>query len=137
MAMALLLQATIGDSAIQPSLADPSGSSALVAAVQWVQSALLGSVANVVAVIAVAAIGFMMFRGRVDLRHGVTVIIGCFLLFGATGIAAALSDSVSDEPPSDLPVELPISPRPPLPKAQPSAAPSAYDPYAGASVPPR
>jgi type IV secretory pathway VirB2 component (pilin) len=137
MAIALLLQAAIGVSAIQPSLADPSGSSALVAAVQWVQGALLGSVANVVAVIAVAAIGFMMLRGRVDLRHGVTVIIGCFLLFGAAGIAAALSGSVSDEQPSDLPIEVPNSPPPPLPKPHPSTAPIPYDPYAGASVPPR
>ncbi len=127
---------TIGDSAIQPSLSDPGGSSAVVAAVEWVQSALLGSVANAVAVIAVAVLGMMMFRGRVDVRRGLTVIFGCFLLFGAAGIAAALSSSVSDVPLRDVTTEIPVSP-PPLPKPQPSTPPRAYDPYAGAAVPPR
>jgi type IV secretory pathway VirB2 component (pilin) len=131
--MDLLLLITIDAPAMQPSLSNPGDSSALVAVVQWIQGALLGSAANAVAVIAVAAIGFMMLRGRIDIRRGVTVIVGCFLLFGASSIAAAISGSVSDDPPSDLSVAVPSPP--PLPKPRPTAVPSAYDPYAGASVP--
>ena len=33
---------------------------------------------------AVAAIGFMMLTGRMNWRYGATVILGCFILFGAT-----------------------------------------------------
>jgi type IV secretory pathway VirB2 component (pilin) len=44
---------------------------------------LLGNVATAVAVMAVAAVGFMMLTGRMNWRFGATVIIGCFILFGA------------------------------------------------------
>lgn len=92
----------------------------------------LGSVATMIAVIAVAAIGLLMLSGRLELRRGITVILGCFLLFGAGGIAAALTglpggdigqNSASD--PGPLSNQL----------RSPALQPSVYDPYAGASVP--
>ena len=72
----------------QDSLADPAGSSVLVSAVQWLQGTLLGTMATAIAVLAVAAVGFMMLTGRINWRHGATVILGCFTVFGAPIIAA-------------------------------------------------
>lgn len=69
---------------------DPEGSGVLVAAFNWMQGTLLGTVATVVAVIAVAAVGFGMLTGRVNWRHGAVVILGCFVLFGATSIVAGI-----------------------------------------------
>jgi type IV secretory pathway VirB2 component (pilin) len=68
----------------------PQGSGPILAAVQWVQGTLLGNVATSVAVIAVAIVGFMMLTGRMNWRHGVTVILGCFILFGAAAIVAGI-----------------------------------------------
>ena len=74
--------------------ADPAGSSAIVAAVNWLQGTLLGTVATVVAVIAVAAVGFMMLTGRINWRYGAAVILGCFILFGAASIVAGIRSTV-------------------------------------------
>ena len=70
--------------------ADPQGSGVIVGAVSWLQGTLLGTVATVVAVIAVAAVGFMMLTGRINWRHGVAVILGCFILFGAASIVGGI-----------------------------------------------
>jgi type IV secretion system protein VirB2 len=74
----------------QDSYSDPAGSSVLVSAVHWLQGTLLGTVATVVAVIAVASVGFLMLTGRINWRYGVTVILGCFILFGAASIVAGI-----------------------------------------------
>ena len=68
--------------------ADPEGSGAIVGALHWIQGTLLGTTATVVAVIAVAFCGYMMLTGRLNWRHGAAVILGCFILFGATSIVA-------------------------------------------------
>ncbi|MGH6785523.1 MAG: TrbC/VirB2 family protein [Novosphingobium sp.] len=70
--------------------ADPAGSGVIVGAVNWLQGTLLGTVATVAAVIAVAAVGFMMLTGRINWRHGAVVILGCFILFGAASIVAGI-----------------------------------------------
>lgn len=70
--------------------ADPQGSGPIVAALAWLQGTLLGSIATAVAVMAVAAVGFMMLTGRMNWRFGATVIIGVFILFGATTIVAGI-----------------------------------------------
>lgn len=119
------------------SLADsPAGSSVLVAAISWLQDMLLGTVATSIAVIAIAAIGFGMLTGRVNIRHGATVILGCFILFGASTIVNGLRYAASGvggyDPP---PVIVAAPPPPPAPRAQPTGVPAPYDPYAGASVP--
>jgi type IV secretory pathway VirB2 component (pilin) len=119
------------------SLADsPAGSSVLVAAISWLQDVLLGTAATSIAVIAIAAIGFGMLTGRVNIRHGATVILGCFILFGASTIVNGLRYAASGvggyDPP---PVVVAAPPPPPPPHVQPSKTPAPYDPYAGASVP--
>jgi type IV secretion system protein VirB2 len=89
-------------SALSPSVAqaqqtysDPQGSGVLVSAVGWLEGTLLGTVATVAAVIAIAAVGFMMLTGRINWRYGVTVIIGCFILFGASSIVAGIHSTAS------------------------------------------
>jgi type IV secretion system protein VirB2 len=69
---------------------DPEGSGVLVNAVHWLEGTLLGTFATVVAVIAVASVGFMMLTGRIDWRRGAVVILGCFILFGAASIVAGI-----------------------------------------------
>jgi type IV secretion system protein VirB2 len=74
----------------QDSYSDPSGSGPIVGALYWLQGTLLGTVATVVAVIAVATVGFMMLTGRLNWRYGATVIVGCFILFGAASIVGGI-----------------------------------------------
>lgn len=116
-----------------PSLADPPVGSPIADGVLWMQGATLGSAATAIAVIAIAAVGLLMLSGRLELRRGITVVVGCFVLFGANSIAATLTGS---EPGARLhhtadrktaPLSGPLR----LPAVQPAD----YDPYAGASVP--
>ena len=73
----------------------PAGSGPIVAALAWLQGTLLGNVATAVAVIAVAMVGFMMLTGRMNWRFGATVIIGCFILFGAASIVAGIQSAAA------------------------------------------
>ena len=74
---------------------DPQGSGPIVAALAWLQGTLLGNVATAVAVMAVAAVGFMMLTGRMNWRFGATVIIGCFILFGAGAIVSGIQTAAA------------------------------------------
>jgi len=112
------------------SLADPAGSSVLAASVLWLQGTLLGTLATTIAIIAVASVGLMMLAGRMNVRYGLTVILGSFVLFGAPAIVAGIQSmagtglAYAPPPPAAPPPALP-----PLPANQ--------DPYAGAAVPAR
>ena len=79
----------------QDSLSDPAGSGVIVSAVRWLQGTLLGTIATVVAVIAVASVGFLMLTGRINWRYGATVILGCFILFGAASIVAGIHSAAT------------------------------------------
>lgn len=72
---------------------DPQGSGPIVNALGWLQGTLLGNVATAIAVMAVAAVGFMMLTGRLNWRFGATVIIGVFILFGAGTIVAGIQSA--------------------------------------------
>lgn len=74
---------------------DPAGSGAITGALTWIQGTLMGTVATVAAVIAVAACGFMMLTGRMNWRYGATVILGCFILFGAASIVAGIRQTAT------------------------------------------
>lgn len=80
----------LSSSAAMAQGADPQGSGPIVAALGWLQGTLLGNVATAVAVMAVAAVGFMMLTGRMNWRFGATVVIGIFILFGAGTIVAGI-----------------------------------------------
>ena len=69
---------------------DPAGSNPILNAVNWLQGTLLGNVATALAVLAVGAVGLMMLTGRIDWRRGATVILGCFIVFGAASIVAGI-----------------------------------------------
>ena len=95
-ATARLVMAALSAAVASPAFAqsyDPAGSGPIVGAVRWVQGTLLGTVATVVAVIAVASVGFMMLTGRMNWRFGATVILGCFILFGAASIVAGIQSA--------------------------------------------
>ena len=92
---AAVLAALLPTAARAQELADPAGPGPLVGAVHWLEGTLLGTVATVVAVIAVAAVGFMMLTGRINWRYGATVILGCFILFGAASIVAGIQSTAS------------------------------------------
>ena len=92
---------------------------------------LLDEIALGLCVLAVALIGLLMLTGRLPLREGMRVVLGCFVLLGAPVIAAGLMqgeggviDSARPLPPVALQTE---APRAALPPAD-------YDPYAGASL---
>lgn len=115
-------------------LAEPPVNSPIAEGVIWVQGAVLGSTATILAVIAVTAIGLLMLSGRLELRRGITVTVGCFILFGASSIAAALTGLTS--PDSSLVRQTGAESEQLLGHLQSPPSPStAYDPYAGASVP--
>lgn len=90
-AIVMMTQASVAHA--QETLSDPAGSGVLVSAVRWLQGTLLGTVATVVAIIAVASVGFLMLTGRINWRYGATVIIGCFILFGAASIVAGIQST--------------------------------------------
>jgi type IV secretion system protein VirB2 len=92
-----VLHAAVSSAAAQAqgSLSDPAGSGVIVAAVRWLEGTLLGTIATVVAVIAVATVGLLMLTGRINWRYGATVILGCFILFGAASIVAGIQSTAS------------------------------------------
>jgi type IV secretory pathway VirB2 component (pilin) len=69
---------------------DPAGSGAIGGAVEWLQGTLLGNVATAIAIMAVAAVGFMMLTGRINWRYGATVVLGLFIVFGAASIVTGI-----------------------------------------------
>jgi type IV secretory pathway VirB2 component (pilin) len=113
-----------------------AGGSVFAAAVAWLQGTLLGSVATAAAVIAVASVGFLWMSGRIDVRRAAQVILGCFILFGASSIAEGIVAVAGGD--GDVSVQTPAPPlayvAPPPPTAV-KALP--YDPYAGAALPTR
>lgn len=88
---AVLLAAT----AAQAQGLDPAGSGPISGALNWLQGTLLGTVATVAAVIAVAGVGFMTLTGRMNWRHAATVVLGVFILFGAGSIVAGIRQSAA------------------------------------------
>lgn len=115
--------------------AEPHGlgnGNSLSQALLWLQELLLGRLGTAMAVLALAAIGFGMLQGRLSWRDGARVLSGCFILFGAPMIAAAIADlATSDSGALEATVQMP----PALPSPIPDTPASDSDPYAGASVP--
>lgn len=111
------------------SLFDPD-SAVLTNAAQWIVGTLLGTVATTICIIAIAVLGMMMFAGRIPVREGIRVLLGCFLLLGAPTIAAGLMGQGDVAPVGETGIAPERSP--PVPKVRPITP---FDPYAGASVP--
>lgn len=99
-------------------------------AVGWIEQVLLGELAVGLCVIAIALLGIMMLAGRLPLRNGARIILGCFTLLGAPVIAADLAQAWrDDEPTSSEPiiVQSDLGAREELPPAD-------YNPYARATM---
>jgi type IV secretory pathway VirB2 component (pilin) len=112
----------------------PEGASALEGAVGWAKALLLGSAGVTIAVLAVAAMGVLMLQGRMPVRRGTSVVLGCFILFSAGQISSGLvaGSTSSVESAMTLPAQIAApSYTPEIP------APAPYDPYAGAALPGR
>lgn len=116
----------------QSSLSDPPTMSAITALSSWASGLLFGPLATLLAVIAVAWLGFPMLTGRLDIRRGLAVLLGCFLVFGAQDIAEALWASALGANHSQA-NKVPPPPSYPAVRDQNNSA-SEYDPYAGASM---
>lgn len=118
-------------------LSDPTGSNAIVAAVDWLQGGVLGTIATTVAIIAVASVGYGMLTGRTNWRRGASVIVGCFIVFGVSSIVAGIRSTTE---PAALYAPLQTAQTstsiviPRLPPQPPSLD---SDPYSGATVPTR
>lgn len=95
MAWATLLGVAVASPAHAAAPIDPQGSGVIIGAMNWLQGTLLGTVATTVAVIAIAAVGFLMLTGRINWRHGAIVIVGCFILFGAASIVAGIRSAAT------------------------------------------
>jgi len=111
-------------------LFDASGRGVLGSASDWITGTLFGSVAVSLCVIAVAIVALMLMSGRLQIREGVRVAVGCFVLLGAPVIAAGLRSAANEAAPvgvTQFVVPVPAAVPPRLP-------PSNYDPYAGASL---
>ena len=118
------MSSTLILAAIRP-LGDP------FAAAGWFERLLTGPLGTSAAVIAVAWFGFELLAGRLSVRRGGLLVLGCFVLFGAPGIARSLlsaANSAGGGRSAPVPLTI-IAPPPAVP------SPPAYDPYAGASVP--
>ena len=105
----------------------PDATAPLLLAIGWVQGLLLGSLATMIAGVAVAFAGMAMLSGRLDWRQGTRVILGCAIIFGAGRIAqglvtseASIAGGASASVAALAPLEAP-------------ADAGDFDPYAGAS----
>jgi hypothetical protein len=103
----------------------------MAASARWIEGVMLGEMALGVCVIAVVFIGALMLTGRLPLRDGARIVVGCFVLLGAPVIAEGFVGGgspvveASALPPPNV-VQIGIT-RPDLPPAN-------FDPYAGASL---
>ena len=116
--------------AVAPSLFDARAEPVLPSAADWVTGTLFGDIAVSLCVIAVAFVGLMLITGRLAVRDGLRVVIGCFVLLGAPVIAAGLRTAAHEAGGSVAPSQ-PVIEAPPAPAPLPQAT---YDPYAGASL---
>ena len=74
----------------QRDLFQPSPAKPIESSVGWMENVLFGQVALTLCVLAVAFIGALMLTGRLPVKRGMMVVIGCFVLLGAPLIAAGV-----------------------------------------------
>ena len=116
--------------AVAPSLFAPPSSAVLSAAADSITGTLLGGLATSLCVLAIAFVGLLLMTGRLAIRDGMWVAIGCFVLLGASVIAGGLQDAAYQVTGPDSPRELAVETAPSsadLPAAD-------HDRYAGASL---
>ena len=108
-----------------PSLLEPPTTSPFAEAAEWVTGTLLGSVAVSLCVIAIAFVGLRMMTGHLAVRDGLRVVVACFVLLGASTIAAGLQRAAGELSPQESPAAMPVQETAPEPLSP------ATDPFAG------
>ncbi len=108
----------------------PPEANALAVAAQWIAGVLTGPVATSLAIISIASLGYFMLNGRLDIRRGFRIVLGCFILFGAPALALGfrsathnLSEERAPEPQIASVLTMPSH-----------SVNNSADPYAGAAV---
>lgn len=107
------------------------GESVIATALEWMTNALVGEISTSLGVLAIAALGFTMLAGRLSLRRGMTVFVGCFILFGAPAIASGLLGGARA---ADGTVGASTDLAPPIALPPATVLQPIEDPYAGASI---
>ena len=107
------------------------GAPALFSSVDWVCELLTGTIGTSIAVLGVAWVGFALLQGRLPVRTGARIVLGCFILFGSPVIVAAFLQMARPEPGGPTAMSVQIAP----PSVAVPSHPPQFDPYAGASVP--
>ncbi len=115
---------------MQQSLLEAGGGVPMVESARWVEQAMLGEIALGLCVIAVAFIGALMLTGRLPLREGARISLGCFLLLGAPVISAGLAGGRNEAAVTTAPVSRAAQ----FENTRPDLPPANFDPYAGASL---
>ena len=109
-----------------------TSNAAIPAAVECAVGTLLGSVSTGVAMLAVAFLGLGMLFGHLDWRTVTRVVLGLFILFGATGIARELASLAQGGEDAET-RQFANHSNPDQPSVYDNEA--IADPYAGSSVP--
>ena len=60
---------------------------ALLRAAQWIESLVQGPLVVSIAILAIAVTGFSMLSGRIAARRSLTMVFGCFVVFGWEQVA--------------------------------------------------
>jgi type IV secretory pathway VirB2 component (pilin) len=116
---------------MRPSLFDAPQSSAISATTDWLAGLLNGPAAAALCVVAVAIVGITMLSGRLAIRDGARVLLGCFILLGAPLLASEFRGFAEDAAGTATAAPAPVAPPPPPPREPP---PADHDPYAGAAL---
>lgn len=102
---------------------------AIADAALWVDGVMTGSLALGLATLGVAGIGFAMLSGRFQIRRGIAVIVGCFLILGAPAMARGIMGMTGPS------VAVPVAAIEPPPRpVEAKKVRTVDDPYAGASL---
>jgi type IV secretory pathway VirB2 component (pilin) len=117
--------------AVQQSLFEAGSGTPMVESARWIEGVILGEIALGVCIIAVAFIGGLMLTGRLPLREGMRVVVGCFVLLGAPVIAGGFATGASN---SLSQLESTSVDEKPAGRALRDLPPANYDPYSGATL---
>lgn len=101
------------------------------AAIVWLTGLLPGSLATFLATFAIAFVGFRLMSGRMMVRQGALIVLGCFILLGSGLIAQSLLDVAYVPGIDDGPVPVADFGVPP-PELRATASPEGgnpFDPY--------
>lgn len=104
--------------------------SSLRDATAWIDIVLTGPLVLAICSIAIAVLGLAMFAGRFEIRRGAAIILGCFIVFGASTIASGLVGRPA-APTAAAQAAIATAPQPPMPRRNDRKV---DDPYAGASL---